>query len=179
MSPWPPGQFPTSALGSVPPRFPQRRLTPVLQTPSCPPPLCSHQYSPPRPPLVPQPRALISTAPHRPQGMQHRLRPWQTVHPFCVPAQLFAESLGRYRVPTPSRGACGPRSSHRLSRGGRGPPAAASGSSGGGEAAGAPALSVFVLPRAVTPPQPHPQPYPRRRGCWVGAEALEPKGGLG
>lgn len=62
MAPWPPGQFPTSALVSVPPWFPQQCLTPTCQTlsslPDC--------TLLPRPPLVPPPQALTLPSVHSP-----------------------------------------------------------------------------------------------------------------
>ena len=70
-----------------------------------------------------------------------------------------------------------PRSSRRLSRGGRGPPVRHQALQGAERQLGPRPVCVSP-PRALTP-QPHHQPYLRCRGCWVGAEALEPEGGLG
>ena len=81
----------------------------------------SHQYTAPRPPLVPAARALRLSSGRPPtltQGAALAVAS-QPVRPLRVPARLFAESP---HVPTPSCAVCGPRSSRRPSRGGRGPP---------------------------------------------------------
>ena len=203
MMPWPPGQLPASALGSVPPWFCQQCLTCALQTPSrlppgsmlssvhCPPgPLSCSADPPSRPSQTPSHPPQTPTRPPAPGSMLSSVQPPLTAPPRGCSTGY---NLGRPSIPSVSLPGClltlwggaefrsllqcvltaaVPSSVPWV----RGPPGAASGSSGAERRLGP---RPCVCSSRGSDPQPHRQPYPRHRGCWVGAEALEPEGGLG